>query len=45
MVKLREENKVLKDKCERYQRILETSSDPEVLRKYFSIEVDRHTRS
>ena len=38
IVELREENKILKERCERYERIIETSVDPELLRKFFDIE-------
>jgi len=45
LVHLREENKLLKERCQKYTRILETSADPEILRKFFAIEVDRMARA
>ena len=38
VVKLRDENKILKERCSRYQRMLETSGDPDVIRKFFEYE-------
>ena len=35
---MREENRQLKDRCKKYENLLETSGDPEILRKFFEIE-------
>ena len=38
LIQLREENKLLQERCQKYERLLETSGDPEILRKFFEIE-------
>ena len=35
---MREENRLLQERCRKYESLLETSGDPEILRKFFEIE-------
>ena len=44
-LRLREENEVLRERLKQYEKLLETSGDPDILRKFFQLEEVKHVQS